>query len=387
MTTATQTIPQNMPQTHPEAVPETTGDLGPATATGAYDPARAEAFMGRLVETLNGAGLALMTSIGHRTGLFDTLAVLPPVTSAQLATEAGLDERYVREWLGAMTTGGVVEHDPEAGTFALPPEHAAWLTRSAGPDNLAVPSQFIAVLAGVEDGIVHCFRNGGGVPYAAYGRFHEVMAEESGLTVVGALEAHYLPRVPGLTDRLEAGIDVLDVGCGSGRAVNRLARLYPNSRFTGYDLSEEGVGRARAEAAEAGITNARFEVRDVTRLEEAAGFDLITAFDAIHDQARPDLVLAGVARTLRPGGTFLMQDIRASSHVHHNVDHPLGTYLYTISCMHCMTVSLAQGGMGLGAVWGRETAERMLGEAGFADVAVHEMEHDPINYLYIARHG
>lgn len=379
MTTATQTIPET------DTVPET--HAGPSEPIRAYDAAKAEAFMGKMVQSLNHAGLALMSSIGHRTGLFDTLAALPPVTSAQLATEAGLDERYVREWLGAMATGGVVEHDPAAGTFALPPEHAAWLTREAGADNLATPTQFIAVLAGVEDAIVACFREGGGVPYEAYGRFHEVMAEESAGTVVGALEEHLLPLVPGLTERLEAGIDVLDVGCGSGRAVNFLARRYPNSRFTGYDLSTEAVTRARAEAATHGTPNARFEVRDVTGLDTAGRFDVITAFDAIHDQARPDLVLAGIARALKPGGTFLMQDIRASSHVHGNADHPLGTYLYTISCMHCMTVSLAQGGMGLGAVWGRETAERMLAEAGFGRVVVNDLPHDPVNYLYVATRG
>lgn len=379
MTTATQTIP--------EITPETLGDLAPATATGAFDTGKAEAFMGRLVGALNEAALVLMTSIGHRTGLFDTLAILPPVTPAQLATEAGLDERYVREWLGAMATARVVDHDPATGTFALPDEHAAYLTRSAGQDNLAVATQFIPVIAGVEDGIVDCFHNGGGVPYSAYPRFHEVMAEESGLMVVDALEAHFLPLVPGLTARLEAGIEVLDVGCGSGRALNRLARLFPNSRFTGYDLSEAAIATGRAEAARHGTQNLRFEARDVTRLDSPDRFDLITAFDAIHDQARPDRVLAGIADALKPGGTFLMQDIRASSHVHGNADHPLGTYLYTVSCMHCMTVSLAQGGMGLGAVWGRETAERMLNEAGLTDVAVHELAHDPINYVYTATKG
>jgi 2-polyprenyl-3-methyl-5-hydroxy-6-metoxy-1,4-benzoquinol methylase len=239
----------------------------------------------------------------------------------------------------------------------------------------------------VEDGIVDCFRDGGGVPYEAYGRFHEVMAEESGLTVVGALDDHLLPRVPGLTDRLTAGIDVLDVGCGSGRALIHLARAYPNSRFTGYDLSAEAIGRARAVAQNGGLTNVRFEARDVTALGETGAFDLVTAFDAIHDQARPDLVLAGIAGALKPGGVFVMQDIRASSHVHGNADHPMGTYLYTISCMHCMTVSLAQGGMGLGAVWGRETAERMLAEAGFGKVVVNELEHDPLNCLYVATRG
>jgi hypothetical protein len=201
-----------------------------------FDQERAEAFAERLVDVLNSASIALMTSIGHRTGLFDAMAGLPPSTSDQIANAANLNERYVREWLAAMVVGRVVEHDPEDETYHLPQEHAAFLTRAASPDNIAVTAQFIPLLASVEDGVVESFENGGGVPYSAYPRFHEVMAEDSGQTVVAALKDHILPLVPGLTERLEAGIDVLDVGCGSGRALNLMARKFPNSRFLGYDF-------------------------------------------------------------------------------------------------------------------------------------------------------
>jgi SAM-dependent methyltransferase len=132
-----------------------------------------------------------------------------------------------------------------------------------------------------------------------------------------------------------------------------------------------------------GVTNVRFEVRDATDLERES-YDLVTAFDAIHDQARPAEVLAAIQQALRPGGLFLMQDIKASSHVHQNMEHPLGTYIYTVSCLHCMSVSLANGGPGLGAAWGRELAVKMLGDAGFAQVRVEELPHDPTNYYYLA---
>jgi 2-polyprenyl-3-methyl-5-hydroxy-6-metoxy-1,4-benzoquinol methylase len=213
------------------------------------------------------------------------------------------------------------------------------------------------------------------------------MAEESAQTVVAALKGSILPLVPGLTDRLETGIDVLDLGCGSGRALNSMARAYPNSRFAGYDLSEGGIARARAEAEGDGLTNVRFGVRDVAHLGEEDAYDLITTFDVIHDQAKPAAVLAGISRALRQGGVYLMQDIAGSSHVHENVDHVLGPLMYTISTMHCMTVSLAQGGEGLGAMWGREKAEEMLREAGFTNVEVEQLPHDFINYYYIARKG
>ncbi len=351
-----------------------------------FDPQRAEAFADRLLGVLNGGALALMTSVGHRTGLFDAMHGLEPADSETIAGEAGLDERYVREWLGAMVTGGFVEYDPSRGTYALPAEHAAVLTRQARPNNMAATAQWIPLLGSVEDEIVACFAKGGGVPYASYPRFHEVMAEESDQTVVALVIEEILPLVPGLPAALEAGIDVLDVGCGSGRALNRMARTYPKSRFTGFDLSPEAVAAASSEARRLGLSNVRFEARDVAEIDDA-GFDLVTAFDAIHDQARPDAVLAGIARVLRPDGTFLMQDIRGASCVHEDAKHPMGAFLYTVSCLHCMTVSLAAGGAGLGAMWGAVTARRMLAEAGFARVDVEALPHDAMNDYYVARKG
>ena len=177
------------------------------------------------------------------------------------------------------------------------------------------------------------------------------------------------------------------MGSGSGRALNHLARTFPNSRFVGYDLSEEAIAHARAEATEHGTTNVRFEVKDATVLDEKASYDLITSFDAIHDQAHPAAVLRGVAEALRDDGVYLMQDIAGSSHVHKNMDHLIGTYLYTVSTMHCMTVSLSQGGEGLGTMWGEEKAKDMLGEAGFANVEVEQLPHDPFNNYFIVTKG
>ena len=349
------------------------------------DTTRADEFAQKMVTIVNNASLALMISVGHRTGLFDTMSALPPSTSEEIARATGLDERYVREWLGAMVTGRVVDYDAEAGRYSLPPEHAAFVTRAASPNNFAVTTQFIAVMGGVEDQIVECFKKGGGVPYSAYPRFHEVMAEESGQTVVSALFESILPLVPGLVDRLEAGIDVLDVGCGSGRALIAMADRFPKSRFVGYDVSEEGTARARGEAKRRGVDNVRFEIVDAASIEAAARFDLITAFDAIHDQAEPRRVLAGIRKALREGGVFLMQDIDGSSHVHNNLDHLLAPLMYSISCMHCMTVSLSAGGEGLGAMWGREMAHELLAEAGFANVESQTLPHDVINRYYVAK--
>lgn len=348
------------------------------------DRPRAEAFARKMLDTMNHAALALMTSLGHRTGLFDAMSKMPPATSADVARAAGLSERYVREWLGAMVTAGVVEFDPGRKLYSLPAEHAACLSRSAALGNLASMAQWVAVLGGVEDEVAEAFRHGGGVPYSAYHRFHEVMAEESQATTVDGLQDHILPLVDGLSDRLTAGADVLDIGCGSGRAMLRLAQLFPASRFAGYDFCPDAVEVANRRAEQLGVANVRFEVRDVADLKESGVFDLVTAFDAVHDQAKPAQVLAGIRRSLRPSGVFLMQDIGASTDLSGNRDHPLGPFLYTISCMHCMSVSLANGGPGLGAVWGKELALHMLEAAGFGSVRVETLPHDILNYYYIA---
>jgi ubiquinone/menaquinone biosynthesis C-methylase UbiE len=351
-----------------------------------FDEARAEAFAERFLDTLNAGAICLMASVGHRTGLFDALGGLPPSTSEEIAAHAGLNERYVREWLGAMTVSRIVEHDPALGTYWLPAEHAAFLTRAATPDNMAVFAQYVAVLGSVEDDVVECFEKGGGVPYEKYTRFHAVMAEDSGQTVLSSLIDRILPLAPGLTERLEDGIRVLDLGCGAGRALNLLAERFPASTFVGYDLSEEAVALARAEAEAKRLGNVEFEVRDLSTFDrdaEPESFDLITTFDAVHDQAQPLALLKGIARALAADGVYLMQDIHSSSHVHNNMDHPAAPLLYTVSCLHCMSVSLAQGGAGLGAMWGREKASELLTEAGLTQVEIQQLPHDFQNDYYI----
>ena len=353
-----------------------------------FDSQKAEAFVSRLLGALNDGALCLMMSVGHRTGLFDSMRDQRPMTSQEIASRAGLNERYVREWLGAMVTAGVVEVDPKTVQFTLPSEHASFVTRAAGADNLAVFTQYIALLGGVEDDIVECFKKGGGVPYERFPRFHEVMTEDSGQSVLCSLESHVLPLVPGLSDQLKHGIRVLDLGCGGGRIMNRLAELFPKSRFVGMDLSKEATKVGRQEAAAKGLKNIRFIAKDLSDFDQKAepeSFDLVTTFDAVHDQAKPLNLLRGIYRTLRNRGVYLMQDIKGSSFVHKNIGHPLGTALYTVSCMHCMTVSLAQGGEGLGAMWGEEKAREYLQRAGFRSVEKHELSHDIQNNWYVVR--
>lgn len=346
---------------------------------------RSEQFAERLLGAFNDAAMMLLVSVGHRTGLFDAMASMEPAGSGEIADRCALAERYVREWLGGMVVSGVVDYDPTAETYRLPAEHAARLTRAAAPSNMAVMAGYLPIMASVEDEVVEVFRRGGGVPYSSYPRFQEVMAEDSGAVIDASLVSTTLPLIPGLVERLQQGMEVADVGCGAGHAVNTMARAFPDSRFVGYDISTQGIARGREEAASSALANASFEVRDIAALGETDRFGLITAFDVVHDQAQPSRVLRAVADALEPDGVFLMVDFAASSRLEENVDHPLGPALYMFSVMHCMTVSLAQGGVGLGTVWGEQTALEMLREAGLADVCIERVQDDPFNNYYVAR--
>ena len=294
----------------------------------------------------------------------------------------------MREWLGAMVTSQIIDVDPDSSRYRLPNERAASLSRAAGPDNPAVFAQYIPLLGTVEDEVVSCFQNGGGVPYDQFPLFHAVMEGDSSQSVLSSLDSHVLPLVQGLSNGLDRGLRVLDVGCGRGRILNRLADLFPNSEFVGMDLSNEAIRFATEDAQARKRGNVRFIERDLSAFDQWAepeAFDFVTTFDAIHDQARPLNVLKGIHRTLNSDGIYLMQDIKGSSYVYDNIDHPLGTLLYTISCMHCMTVSLAQGGEGLGAMWGEEKTRQHLKRAGFDSVVKHERAHDIQNNWHVVR--
>jgi SAM-dependent methyltransferase len=349
------------------------------------DSDRAEAFLGRMMDTLNAGAVAVMVAIGHRSGLFDTLRVMPPATSEAIAEQAALAERYVREWLAVMVTGGIVEYDPQGGCYRLPAEHSACLTRDAPLGNLAVYAQHVALLGEIQDQVLACLESGAGTCYADYPRFHQIMAEDSEQTVTAALFDTLLPLVPGLCERLAQGIDVMDAGCGRGAALLAMAERFPASRFTGIDLGEDAIEFARRAASARELDNVRFVARDLSGYDERERFDFVTSFDAVHDQRDPAGLLRSLRAALRPGGVYLLQDIGGSARLENNLDFPLASLLYAVSCAHCTPVSIGQGGPGLGTMWGWETCEGMLGEAGFAQVERHVLPHDPMNVWFVAR--
>lgn len=349
------------------------------------DEARVEDFAERLFGFYTSGMLGYMIDLANRTGLFEALAA-GSGTSTEVAASAGLNERYVRECLGALVTGGVVTYDATTGTYTLPPEHAVCLT-GTGSQNLAPFSRGNTLLAQHVEGVARAFREGGGVPYEEFRPdFTGVMDGMSRGLFDAQLVEEILPLVDGLPARLSDGIRVADIGCGTGHSTNLMARAYPRSTFVGYDLAEDALEQARTEAADYELDNVSFEVLDVTQLPADPPFDAVFAFDAIHDQRDPATVLDRIFEALAPGGVFVMMDIKASSRLENNVGNPLAPLLYGISTLHCMTVSLAYDGAGLGTVWGEELARKMLADAGFdQDVHVHDVPDDPLDSIYVAR--
>jgi 2-polyprenyl-3-methyl-5-hydroxy-6-metoxy-1,4-benzoquinol methylase len=350
-----------------------------------YDNSKAEEFASKMFQFLNSGMLSLMISIGYKTGLFDIIAQLKPSTSQEISQATKLNERYIREWLGAMVTGNIIEYDSLTEKYFLPKEHSAFLTRKLGIDNLAVLAQYVSLMGNVEDKIVECFRNGGGLPYSEYPKFQELQAEETARIFDSKLTNQILPLIPEIDNRLTDGIKVLDIGCGRGRAINLMGKAFSRSEFTGCDISHEGISSAKEEAKNMGLTNVQFEIKDALLVEELGKFDLITAFDTIHDQVQPTKVLKAINASLNNDGFFLMQDIADSSKVEKNIDSLLAPTLYTISTIHCMSVSLAFDGEGLGTMWGKELAVNKLTEAGFKDIKVKNVEGDIMNYYYVSR--
>lgn len=348
------------------------------------DRAGVRLFNQRMLGVFSDGMLALMVDLGHRTGLFEAAAD-GTATSPELAVRAGLQERYVREWLAAMVTGGVFTYDAATRVYELPAAHAACLT-GTGASNVARMAQLNTHLAKHVPAVAVAFREGGGVPYSAFRpEFTQVMDATSRAHFDDLLVQRWLPLAPGVIERLTRGARAADLGCGTGHALAVLARAFPASTFVGYDFADDAIDQANTAAATEGLTNLTYQAQDVAHLDVAEPFDLVLSVDAIHDQADPAAVLAAICGALAPDGTYLMVEPAASSNLEDNLANPVGPWLYGVSTLHCTTVSLAQGGAGLGLAWGEQVARRMLADAGFGPVATYPAPGDPMDTVYVTQ--
>lgn len=355
-----------------------------------------QVFLKKMLDILNYGALNLAMSIGYRVGLYEIMDTFDsPQPLSTIAEKAGLSARYIKEWLGAMVSGGIVDVTQEKGgenTFYLPKAHADILTRRAGSENLGIYAQEIPLLtSSAMEAVVNGFYTAEGITYDLYTRFQAYMSELAVAKHHQVLIDKFLPAVDDgkLVQHLKAGIKVCDIGCAEGTAMLLMAQAFPTSRFIGIDVSKEAIRKARSSALSQGLGNTEFMLMDAATLKESdrfcGYFDYITAFDAIHDQTRPSDAVKGVHHVLADRGIFSMVDIAARTNMSDNVSHPLGPFLYTVSLMHCMPVGLVDGGAGLGMMWGQEMAVELLRKAGFQHVEVFEMPHDPFNLHFFCR--
>lgn len=356
-----------------------------AGAAQGASPEATEQFMGAVLGDFAGFTTTLMNAIGERYGLFRSLAEAP-ATSAELAERTGTNERYVREWLRALTAAEYLSYDREGDRYALPPEHAPVLTEEGGPFFLGGGVQMsLGFLPAIEP-VARAFKDGGGATQSTYGP--DIWAGMERFTAGwfdNLLLQDWIPAVPEVREKLEGGCSLADVGCGAGAALIKLAREYPASRFVGYDVFEGQLELARANVAEASLDD-RIELR---LTDVAAGlperYDVITTFDVVHDAADPLGLVRGIREGLVKDGSYLMLEMKSADDPADNVG-PIPKFLYGASVFYCMTTSLADGGAGLGTCGMPEAKVREIGaEAGFGEVRVAPIEENPFNVLYELR--
>jgi ubiquinone/menaquinone biosynthesis C-methylase UbiE len=345
------------------------------------DQEKLEAFVERIVLDVGTAMRGGLMYIGDRLGIFAELAQCGPVTAAELARRTGLNKRYLREWLGSMTTAEYLEHDSEGDTYFLPPEHALPLAEEDFPFFAGGLVQMIVPTVTVAPQVAEAFKSGGGVTQDQYlPDMYEAIERLTAPWYMHQLVQTWLPALPGVMEKLEAGGSACDVGCGSGRAPITIAKALPAAEVHGYDVHGGSIERARHKAQAEGVAEqVTFTVGDGAQLPEDR-FDLISTFDVVHDSVDPVGLMSAIRKALREDGTYLMLEMNASGDVEENRN-PLGKLLYNVSTLYCMTTSLAHGGAGIGACMGAEKARELAYAAGFTHFRKLPIE-EPFSVLY-----
>lgn len=334
-----------------------------------------------------GEFVSLMIHLGDRLGLYKAMDRAGPLTADQLAERTGLDTRWLLEWLRGQGAAGLVE-TADGKTFELTAERAEVLARegqsvwfAAGAFNgAAVPADVVPRLA-------EAFRSGLGLSYDALGQeaAHAIDRLTAPWTQL-ALVPIVLRKLSGVTERLEAGARVADVGCGAGAALLAMASAFPDSSFEGFDPSAHAIDRAGEKVAEAGLANVVLHRAGAAELPREPTYDFVVTLDCIHDLPRPAEAIAAVRRCITPEGTWLIKDLRGSPSWSDNLRNPMLAMMYAMSVATCMSSALSEpGGAGLGTLgFHPELAEQMCKEAGFSHFTVHDFG-DPANLYYEVR--
>jgi len=369
----------------------TDDDSGTQALYAGLDPEQVGAFALKVWQIKQGELVSLMIHLGDRLGLYRTLRGLGPVTAGELAEASSLQERWLLEWLRGQTAAGLIEHHrAENGgemRFELSDVAAAVLADEENSVAFAAGAFGYPPSHDVIDGLAEAFRTGIGLSYQQLGPCAAHRTERMlGPWTRQALVPRIIPALDGVEERLQTGIDVVDVGCGGGVALLSLARAFPASRFVGYDPSGHAIDIARQRTSEAGVTNVEWRIARGEDLPGEPSFDLVVTFDCIHDMTRPDRVIGAIRRAIRDDGTWLIKDIRSSPRFEDNLRNPMLALLYGFSVSACMSSALSEpDGLGLGTLgFNPVVAERMTREAGFTRFRMHDFE-DPANLYYEVR--
>jgi 2-polyprenyl-3-methyl-5-hydroxy-6-metoxy-1,4-benzoquinol methylase len=349
------------------------------------DRKKATAMARQVGVDFGGALTSALAYIGDRLGIFKVMADGAAFTTSRLAARTGLNERYLREWAATMAAAGYVDYSPADGTFRMNLEQAAVLTTEDTTYYTAGAFQYAVACYRQIPKLMEAFKNGGGVPFSDFGP--EIVEAIERLFHVGYetwVAAEWIPAVADIYQRLLAGGDAAEVGCGAGQCLIPVAAAFPNSRFFGFDVDRTSVERARNKAASASLTGRiTFEQIAAENVQLAGYFDLVMAFNCIHDMAQPRAALKAIQRMLKADGAFLWSEAHVGERLEDNLT-PVGRTLYGASTMHCMTVSLAQGGEGLGSAINEDLAKKLAAEAGFTSLERLPIKN-PFHQIFLGR--
>ena len=336
--------------------------------TETIDESRLNDLIGKVIGDVAGALGVFMAYLGDQAGVFDALDGAGRLSVAELAAKTGLNEKYLREWLGSVCAAGYVNHHAEDETFSLDPEQALVFTREGQPACMQGFFQLIVSQFAGHEKATETFRTGQGRPWGDHpaclfcgtDRFFRPGYQAN-------LIDNWIPSLDGVEAKLKAGARVADIGCGHGSSTVLMAQAYPNSTIVGIDYHAPSIEAARAKAAEAGVSNVEFQVAKAQDFA-GEGYDFACIFDALHDMGDPVGAARHIRETLAPGGTFMLVEPMAGDSMAENM-HPLGQIFYAASCTICTPNSLSQEvGLGLGAQAGQKALTEVLTEAGFGNV-------------------
>jgi 2-polyprenyl-3-methyl-5-hydroxy-6-metoxy-1,4-benzoquinol methylase len=352
-----------------------------AVTLSAEDEPKVEEFSGNLFMACLAAAELANVELGIRLGLYEALAGAGAVTATELARSAGIAERYAQEWLEQQAVASVVEVDDAAKPagqrrFTLPNAHAHVLLDDDSEACMKPCAAVVPWLSKALDIMTEEFRRGTG---AAFGLFdlHDVQAAFTRPAFANHLTQNWLPAVPGVQAKLTSGepVRIAEIGCGEGLASITIARAYPHAEIDGYDLDEASITAARKAAADAGVADrVRFEVRDAADPGITGDYDLVMCIEMLHDVPDPVGILRTMNKLAGSKGTVLVIDERTED-AFTVPTNEMERFFYAFSTLHCLAVSMQNGGVGTGTVIRSDTVRQYATDAGFTNVEKLDVEH------------